>query len=47
MKMLFVAHDDYFDITDTFVRAGCQSYLKLYKGTRPSGEANAGATGRS
>ena len=41
MKMLFVAHDDYFDITDTFVRAGCQSYLKLYKGTWPSGEANA------
>lgn len=41
MKMLFVAYDDYFDITGAFVRAGCKSYLELNKGTRPSGKANA------
>lgn len=43
MKMLFIGYDDYFDtpIADAFKQAGCTSYLKLSKGTRPSGKANA------
>lgn len=43
MKMLVLGYDDYFDtpITDAFKVAGCKSYLRLHKGTRPSGKANA------
>jgi hypothetical protein len=43
MKMFFVGDDDYFDdsITNAFTQAGCTSYLKLHRGTRPSGQAGA------
>ncbi|OPY00030.1 MAG: hypothetical protein A4E60_02514 [Syntrophorhabdus sp. PtaB.Bin047] len=43
MKMFFMGYDDYFDepVTEAFTGAGVRSYLKLYRGARSSGKANA------
>jgi hypothetical protein len=43
MKMFFMSYDDYFDepVTEAFTEAGVKSYLKLYKGARSRGKANA------
>ncbi len=43
MKMFFLGYDDYFDemVTKAFTQAGVKAYLKLYKGVRSSGSANA------